>query len=102
MPTPAKTAATVFHYIFLPLAIVVNLIGNEKPGLSTVLLNSADANVVQPSGRSGVPASNTPKHLYRMLLVKGVLPNYLLHRRPQRTLRKSGKTGGNGSNRGKR
>ena len=33
MPTLAKTAATVFNCIFMPLAIIGNLIGNEKSGL---------------------------------------------------------------------
>jgi hypothetical protein len=54
----------------MPLAIMGNLIGNEKSGLSTVLLRSAGAHVVQPSGTSGIPASSkNSKHLDRMLFV---------------------------------
>jgi hypothetical protein len=55
---PAKTEATVFNCILMPLAIMGNLIGNEKSGLSKALLKSARGDVVQSSRKSGVPASS--------------------------------------------
>jgi hypothetical protein len=51
-----------------PPAIMRNLIGNERSGLSTVLLKSAGAHVVQPSGRSGtLLQARISKHLEIML-----------------------------------
>jgi hypothetical protein len=38
----------------MQLAIMANLIGNEKSGLSTALSKSAGAHVVQPRSRSGI------------------------------------------------
>jgi hypothetical protein len=54
----------------MPLAIMGNLIGNEKSGLSTALLKSAGDDVVQPSSKSRILLQGkNSKHLQRMLFM---------------------------------
>jgi hypothetical protein len=54
----SQTAQNHYRAPISPWAIMGNLIGKEKLGLSTALLKSARGDVVQPSWKSGVPASS--------------------------------------------